>query len=303
MPNGEKLQLLHLDSVANLGTIQRGRVNIPGNTLGNTPRRGMPNVPFASLIESAARQAGIDPLLFAALVRKESGFRQEKSPGQILTSSAGAVGIAQLKRDTARELGVNPDKVAENLIGGAKYLARMLERFGGNIELALSAYKAGPGNVRNNQLARGTVQDVGIVMQYYREFQQAGQVATASPTPSDAPTPPTAPIPNVNNAAAEGLTNRLIQIKENQVNLGDAGVRQEIEAFLIELQQTQQEILRQMGDSIRENTQSVIDAQNSLQDIRSQYSPQTQSAQLETELRGVENQFRSLDTQLFGFNP
>lgn len=267
-----------------------GQINNPGNT----QRRGMPNVPFASLIESAARQAGIDPLLFAALVRKESGFRQEKSPGQILTSSAGAVGIAQLKRDTARELGVNPDKVAENLIGGAKYLARMLERFGGNIELALSAYKAGPGNVRNNQLARGTVRDVGIVMQYYREFQQASQVATA-----DQPTPPTAPIPNVNNAAAEGLTNRLIQIKKNQVDLGDPLVRQEIEAFLIDLQQTQQDILRQMGDSIRQSTQSVIDAQNSLQDIRSQYSPQTQSAQLETELRGVENQFRDLDNQLF----
>ncbi|BBG57859.1 hypothetical protein, partial [uncultured phage] len=113
------------------------------------------------------------------------------------------------------------------------------------------------------------------------------------------PTAPTAPIPNVNNAAAEELTNRLIQIKENQVNLGDASVRQEIEGFLIELQQTQQDILRQMGDSIRQSTQSVIDAQNSLQDIRSQYSPQTQSAQLETELRGVENQFRGLDTQLF----
>lgn len=267
-----------------------GQINNPGNT----PRRGMPNVPFASLIESAARQAGIDPLLFAALVRKESGFRQEKSPGQILTSSAGAVGIAQLKRSTARELGVNPDKVAENLIGGAKYLARMLERFGGNIELALSAYKAGPGNVRNNQMARGTVQDVGIVMQYYREFQQASQVASANQP--DVPNPP---VPTVNNAAAEGLTNRLIQIKENQVNLGDAGVRQEIEGFLIELQQTQQDILRQMGDSIRQSTQSVIDAQNSLQDIRSQYSPQTQSAQLETELRGVENQFRDLDNQLF----
>ncbi|BBG57832.1 tape measure domain protein [uncultured phage] len=186
LPNGEKLQLLHLDSVADLGTIQRGRVNTPGNTTGNTPRQGMPNVPFASLIESAARQAGIDPLLFAALVRKESGFRQEKNPGQILTSPVGALGISQLMPGTAKELGVDPRNVIQNLIGGAKYLAKMLERFGGNIELALSAYKAGPGNVRNNQLARGTVQDVGIVMQYYREFQQqmaksgAGQAATAN---------------------------------------------------------------------------------------------------------------------------
>ena len=303
LPNGEKLQLLHLDSVANLGTIQNARVNVPGNTPGNTPRRRMPNVPFASLIESAARQAGIDPLLFAALVRKESGFRQEEKPGQILTSSAGAVGISQLKRDTARELGVNPDKVAENLIGGAKYLAKMLKRFGGNIQLALSAYKAGPGNIRNGQvMAPGTVKDVAIVMQYYREFQQqmaksgAGQVAPPANQPSafaiTSPTPP-------DNSRAQELTNRLINQKDRLINLGDAGIRQEIEAFLIELRQTQTTILRQMSDSIRTSRQSVIDAQNSLLDARSQYSPQTQSAQLESELRGVENQFLQLDSQLF----
>lgn len=316
LPNGEKLQLLHLDSVANLGTIQRGRVNTPGNTTGNTPHRGMPNVPFASLIEGAARQYGLDPLLFAALIKKESGFRQiDQRTGKTLQSYNGtSFGIAQLKNSTARELGVNPHDITQNLIGGAEYFARMLKQFGGNIELALAAYNAGPGNVQKYggiPPFTETQSHVRQIMQYYREFQQmaktsgAGQAATAnqpaasSPTPSDAPTPPTAPIPNVNNAAAEGLTNRLIQIKENQVNLGDAGVRQEIEGFFIQLQQTQQEILRQMDDSIRQSTQSVIDAQNSLQDIRSQYKPQTQSAQLETELRGVENQFRSLDNQLF----
>jgi tape measure domain-containing protein len=160
--------------------------SLSSGNLGN-PTVGFPKVPFASLIEEAAKQYGLDPLLFAALIKKESGFRQEKKPGQILTSSAGAVGIAQLMPGTAKELGVDPRNVTQNLIGGAEYLAKMLKRFNGNIELALSAYKAGPGNVRNGQLARGTVEDVGIVMQYYREFQRMSRGSQGGPEFSSPP--------------------------------------------------------------------------------------------------------------------
>ena len=187
--------------------------SLSSGTLGN-PTVGFPKVPFASLIEGAAKQYGIDPLLFAALIRKESGFRQEEKPGRILTSSAGAVGIAQLMPDTAKELGVDPRNVTQNLIGGAEYLAKMLKRFNGNIELALSAYKAGPGNVRNGQLARGTVEDVGIVMQYYREFQRmsrGGQGRTQSELEAlrynDSPT-------------NSGALNRVRQLRRNQGGQG-----------------------------------------------------------------------------------
>lgn len=169
------------------------------NNPGNTQRQGMPNVPFASLIEGAARQVGIDPLLFAALIKKESSFHHmdPDHPTQIHKSSAGAMGLSQLMPGTAKELGVNPFNPTENLIGGATYLARMLKRFNGNIELALSAYKAGPGNVRNGQLAKGTVEDVKIVMQYYREFlRQFGRNQGGSPTPSiSTPNPSPVPLP------------------------------------------------------------------------------------------------------------
>jgi hypothetical protein len=107
------------------------------------------------------------------------------------------MGLSQLMPDTAKELGVNPLNPTENLIGGATYLARMLKRFNGNIELALSAYKAGPGNVRNGQLAKGTVEDVKIVMQYYREFLR--QFGRNQGGPEFSSPPPIAQLPTLPN--------------------------------------------------------------------------------------------------------
>jgi tape measure domain-containing protein len=191
-------------------SIKNARVNTPGNT----PQQ-MPNVPFASLIEGAARQVGIDPLLFAALVKKESSFHHmdPNNPTQIHKSSAGAMGLSQLMPGTAKELGVNPLNPTENLIGGATYLARMLERFNGNIELAISAYKAGPGNVRNGQLAKGTVKDVAIVMQYYREFlRQFGRNQGGSPTPSiSTPSPSPSVQQQITNRLPKNIQSVLVQ--------------------------------------------------------------------------------------------
>ena len=95
---------------------------------------------ISGMIERAAREAGVDPALLAALVKNESGF------DPTARSHAGAIGLAQLMPGTAAELEVDPTDPLENLRGGARYLREQLDRFG-TPELALAAYNAGPGRV------------------------------------------------------------------------------------------------------------------------------------------------------------
>lgn len=95
---------------------------------------------WAGAIESAARDAGVDPRLLASLVWAESGFRADAR------SHAGAIGLTQLMPGTAAGLGVDPTDPVQNLVGGARYLRAQLDRFG-SPELALAAYNAGPARV------------------------------------------------------------------------------------------------------------------------------------------------------------
>ncbi len=101
------------------------------------PDRGRP---WAGAIETAATGAGIDPRLLAAVVWAESGF----DPTAL--SPSGAIGLAQLMPGTASGLGVDPHDPTQNLAGGARYLASMLDRFG-SLPLAVAAYNAGPNAV------------------------------------------------------------------------------------------------------------------------------------------------------------
>ena len=93
-------------------------------------------------IDEAARRAELSPRLIEAVARQESGFRHQA------VSSAGAVGVMQLMPATAAELGVDRFDLSQNINGGAAYLRRMLDSFGGDLPLALAAYNAGPGAVR-----------------------------------------------------------------------------------------------------------------------------------------------------------
>ncbi len=113
---------------------------------GNQPASSSPSsfqsVSFDELIEEYAEKYGMDAKLVRKLVQVESGF----NPSAV--SPRGAMGLMQLMPETCKDLGVqDPFDVRENLDGGVRYLKGLLERFG-DLQLALAAYNAGPGRVK-----------------------------------------------------------------------------------------------------------------------------------------------------------
>jgi len=137
--------------------------------------RGMP---YGGIIRRAARKYRIDELLIAAIVEAESGFNAKA------VSPVGALGLMQVMPATAASLGAsNPLNPATNVDLGARYLSRLLNRFDGDLELALAAYNAGPGSVdRYDGMPpfRETRAYVGRVLsRYVDHHQQAWRAAQA----------------------------------------------------------------------------------------------------------------------------
>jgi soluble lytic murein transglycosylase-like protein len=100
------------------------------------------SAPFEQSIIEHSRRQKVAADLVRAVIQVESAFNP------IAVSSKGAMGLMQLMPATAVELGVaNPFDPDQNIRGGVQYLRRLLDRYNGNVELALAAYNAGMGNV------------------------------------------------------------------------------------------------------------------------------------------------------------
>jgi len=125
---------------------------------------------FESIIQEAGQRYRIDPALIRAIIQAESGGNP------LAVSRAGARGLMQLMPETAAELGVtNPFDPTQNIMGGTSYLRRLLDRYRGDVKLALAAYNWGMGNLekRPEAMPRETKNFIAAVEKNQRNPNKA----------------------------------------------------------------------------------------------------------------------------------
>ena len=93
---------------------------------------------LSKMIDNVAHEQSVDPALVREVARQESGFHA------CAVSPKGAQGLMQLMPATQAQLDVrDPFNPQESLSAGAKLLKQLLDRYQGDLSLALSAYNAG----------------------------------------------------------------------------------------------------------------------------------------------------------------
>jgi len=133
----------------------------------------MDKTKYDELISGAAKEHRLDPSLLKAVIHVESAFYS------LARSHKGAMGLMQLMPGTARRFGVwdayNPE---QNIGGGSKYLKFLLDRYNGNLVLAVAAYNAGEGavdqyrNIPPYSETQSYVRKVLATLKAYRCVQQ-----------------------------------------------------------------------------------------------------------------------------------
>ena len=125
---------------------------------------------LVSVITEASAKYGVDPNLVAAMAFRESRFDANA------VSRRGAQGVMQLMPKTARALGVKDAfDPRQNILGAAKYLKYLLDRFDGDVTLTLAAYNAGPELVAKvgPSATQEAVEYVAAVKQFYETARRA----------------------------------------------------------------------------------------------------------------------------------
>jgi len=135
----------------------------------------------------SSEQHRVDPALVRAIIKAESSFDADA------VSRKGAMGLMQLMPKTARSLKLsNPYDPQQNISGGVRYLRYLLDRFNGNVPLALAAYNAGESRVsRESRIPRisETREYVRRVLRYYKAYRQEDlrKLAAVDPNPRLSP--------------------------------------------------------------------------------------------------------------------
>jgi soluble lytic murein transglycosylase-like protein len=124
---------------------------------------------YHKFIVQTASKYQIDPALIKAIIMAESGYNPKA------VSKKGAIGLMQLMPETAEALGVedifNP---RQNITGGVQYFKDLVNRFNGDVKLALAAYNAGSRYVRNYNGVppfKATRYYIKKVLRYYQKYK------------------------------------------------------------------------------------------------------------------------------------
>jgi soluble lytic murein transglycosylase-like protein len=92
---------------------------------------------YDEMFIASGKKHGVSPVLLAAVAKQESGFNPTAR------SKAGAEGLMQFMPATARAYNVKTTDPASSIDGGARFLRALLDRYKGNVDLALAGYNAG----------------------------------------------------------------------------------------------------------------------------------------------------------------
>lgn len=153
------------------------------SVLGNTNTNNYISADISNLtvderIENAVQlysdKYDVDSNLVKAIIKVESNFDPN------VVSSAGAKGLMQLMPENCEDLGVSdPFNIEQNIDGGVRHIKEYLDRYNGDVEMALMAYNGGPTRMMNRgvksiddiyKMPKETQNYVPKVMSYYRGF-------------------------------------------------------------------------------------------------------------------------------------
>ncbi len=142
------------------------------NKIQSTSKDANVNQSIDNAVSIASKKYGVDESLIKSIIKVESNFNPN------CTSSAGAKGLMQLMPENCRDLKVaDPFNIEENIDGGTRHIKEYLDKYNGDVEMALMAYNGGPGRMSRRgvksiediyKMPKETQNYVPKVMKHYR---------------------------------------------------------------------------------------------------------------------------------------
>jgi soluble lytic murein transglycosylase-like protein len=185
---------------------QSSIIKIPAARSGRHISSG--NAAIDTLVFESAAEHGLDPCLIFSVMRAESSFNR------MAVSPKGASGLMQLMPATAVRFGVrNIFDVRENIFGGAKYLRWLLERFKGDVRLALAGYNAGEGAVEiYGYRIPPFLETQSYVRTIYSRYVNIHASSPSDPAPAVAAKPTEAPRAEATRDGSNPTYNQIIRL-------------------------------------------------------------------------------------------